>query len=246
MYSYSKPGHFTWTATLKQCGSLTNGGKREDESLQCSECTSSPAVGKSMLCVKKAHTGACTSKCLVLLSHSGLLLPLNSFWPGCMSLMYLLFLSLDRAINKNMICCRWSQATFTKCTSQPWNACLIIEILSPIDVVDAQTFACVLRHCLVISESAGWAELLSLPSWSWRFSWILGNHMECLKSHLLFSFNQAQDERWVISIDIIFILQPQLLTQQFSIFVLLAPTILFFTIHKCASQTSGYLSYGIM
>lgn len=79
MYSYSKPGHFTWTATLKQCGSLTNGGKQEDESLQCSECTSSPAVGKSMLCVKKAHTGACTSKCLVLLAHSGILLPLNNF-----------------------------------------------------------------------------------------------------------------------------------------------------------------------
>ncbi|XP_067292754.1 cytosolic carboxypeptidase 4 isoform X3 [Pseudorasbora parva] len=27
MYSYCKPGHFTWTATLRECGSLTNGAR---------------------------------------------------------------------------------------------------------------------------------------------------------------------------------------------------------------------------
>lgn len=73
MYSFSKPGHFTWTATLRECGSLTNGGKREDESLQCFECTSTPALGKSVPCVKRAHARACTCKCLVLLAHRDLL-----------------------------------------------------------------------------------------------------------------------------------------------------------------------------
>ncbi len=81
MYSYSKPGHFTWTATLRECGSLANGGKREEESLQWSECTSSPALGKSV------PTGACTCKCLVLLAHVDLLQPFTSFdqvaWAWC-------------------------------------------------------------------------------------------------------------------------------------------------------------------
>lgn len=86
------------------------------------------------VCVKRAHNRACTCKCLVLLTHSDLLLPFRAFdqvaWAWCT----FGFGSVGRASNKKMICYRGSQCTFTKCTSQPWNACLIIEILSPVDV----------------------------------------------------------------------------------------------------------------
>lgn len=116
MYSYSKPGHFTWTATLRECGSLTNGGKWEDESRQCSECTSSPALGKSVPCVKKAPTGACTCKCLVLLAQrifcslSHLLTRLHELDAFSVFKKYLVERSVKRFVAEDRMC------TFTRFT----------------------------------------------------------------------------------------------------------------------------------
>lgn len=148
------------------------------------------------VCVKRAHNRACTCKCLVLLVPSGLLLPFRAFgqvaWAWCTFGSG----SLGRASNKKMLqritvyIYKIYQSTL-KCmldyrdTQSSWRRRT---------VADVQTFACVLRHRLVIGEPAGWAELLSFLSWSWHFLWILGNHTEYLKPHLLFSFNQAQDD----------------------------------------------------
>lgn len=197
MYSYSKPGHFTWTATLRECGSLTNGGKWEDESRQCSECTSSLALGKSVPCVKKAPTGACTCKCLVLLAHrifcslSHLLTRLHELDAFSILKKYLVERSVKRFVAEDRMC------TFTRFNLQESTfKCMLNYQDNRPDwcrhtLVDVQRFACALRHCLVIGEPTGWVELLSLPSCSWHISWILGNHMECLKPNLLFAFNWA-------------------------------------------------------
>lgn len=163
------------------------------------------------VCVKRAHNRACTCKCLVLLVHSGLLLPFRAFdqvaWAWCT----IGFGSLGRASNKKMICCRGSQCTFSKCTSQPWNACLIIEILSPIDVGVLLLTCKHLHVCLgtalwLVSQRDGRSSCLFYLDLgtSYGFWETTRSVSSPTCSFLLTKLKMI----WVISIDIIFISQP--------------------------------------
>lgn len=179
----------------------------------------------------------------------GLLLPFRAFDQVARAWCTFGFSSLDRETNEKMICCRRSWGTLTKCTSQPWNACLIIKILSSID---GGVLLLMCKHLHVCLGTALWLVSQRYGRSSCLFYLDLGT------SHGFWATTQSVSSPtcsfllsklktiWVISIEIIFILQPQQWTQQFSIFVLLAPVVLFFTIHEFASRTSGYISYGIM
>ncbi len=87
-----------------------------NESRQCSECTSSPALGKSVPCVKKAPTGACTCKCLVLLAQrifcslSHLLTRLHELDAFSVFKKYLVERSVKRFVAEDRMC------TFTRFT----------------------------------------------------------------------------------------------------------------------------------